>query len=163
MTRTPVVVGWSGGKDSALALWELRRSADYEIRALLSRSPLPRFTPKTKISVAQLLADLGSIRQQGYSVSEEENRLGFFSVGAVVRDATRAAVAVISGAAPTAGLKNQDRTRITRLVLQAAQKASRRLGAPHLARAAGPLVRGGAMRSGRRGLPGQGFDAFRRH
>lgn len=36
MARTPVVVGWSGGKDSALALWSLRQSADYEIRALLT-------------------------------------------------------------------------------------------------------------------------------
>lgn len=89
----------------------LAEMSDDEVRALLSRSPLPRLTPKTKISVSQLLAELETIRQQGYSVSEEENRLDFFSIGAVIRDATGAAVAVISGAVPTAGLKNQDRAR----------------------------------------------------
>jgi DNA-binding IclR family transcriptional regulator len=115
-----------------------------EVRALLTRSPLPRLTPKTKISVAQLLAELETIRQQGYSVSEEENRLGFFSIGAVIRDATGAAVAVISAAVPTAGLKNQDRTRIARLVVQAAQNASRRLGAPPFSQSAGSLSRGAA-------------------
>jgi uncharacterized protein (TIGR00290 family) len=36
LSRTPVVVGWSGGKDSALTLWALQQSEDYEIRALLT-------------------------------------------------------------------------------------------------------------------------------
>jgi uncharacterized protein (TIGR00290 family) len=36
LARTPVVVGWSGGKDSALALWTLRRNEEYEVRALLT-------------------------------------------------------------------------------------------------------------------------------
>ncbi|MFQ5873957.1 MAG: diphthine--ammonia ligase, partial [Dehalococcoidia bacterium] len=31
-----IVVSWSGGKDSALALYELQRSGDYEIHALLA-------------------------------------------------------------------------------------------------------------------------------
>jgi DNA-binding IclR family transcriptional regulator len=122
----------------------LAEMSDDDVRSILSRSPLPRLTPKTKISVTQLLAELATIRQQGYSVSEEENRLGFFSIGAAIRDSSGAAVAVISGAVPTAGLKNQDRARIVRLVVQAAQNASRRLGAPMFSQAAGPLSRGSA-------------------
>jgi len=140
----------------------LAEMPEQDVRGLLTRSPLPQLTPKTKISVPQLLAELEAIRQQGYSVSEEENRLGFFSIGAAVRDASGAAVAVISGAVATAGLKNQDRTRIARLVLQAAQSASLRLGAPQLQRTASPLPRN-AMRSGRGALSSQGFDTFRRH
>jgi DNA-binding IclR family transcriptional regulator len=140
----------------------LAEMPEQDVRGLLTRSPLPQLTPKTKISVAQLLAELETIRQQGYSVSEEENRLGFFSIGAVVRDASDEAVAVISGAVPTAGLKNPDRSRIARLVVQAAQNASRRLGAPLLARAGNSALRG-AMRSARSGVSGQSFDAFRRH
>lgn len=105
-----------------------------QVRALLTRSPLPRLTPKTKTAVSQLMLELVTVRRQGYSVSEEENRLGFFSIGAVVRDAFGVAVAVISGAVPTAGLKNQDKIRIVRRVLQAARNASMRLGAPQMTR-----------------------------
>lgn len=106
---------------------------DHEVRALLTQCPLPRLTAHTKISINQLMAELKTARQLGYSVSDEENRLGFFSIGAVVRDANNLAVAVISGAMPTAGLKSQDRAKIARLVVQAAQNASRKLGAPNVA------------------------------
>jgi DNA-binding IclR family transcriptional regulator len=132
----------------------LAEMPEHEVRGLLTRSPLPRLTPKTKIGVTQLLAELETIRQQGYSVSEEENRLGFFSTGAVIRDASGAAVAVISGAVPTAGLKNSDRARIARLVVQAAQNASRRLGAPPISPLASLLARGAA-----RGQTGEMFPA----
>ena len=35
-SKTPVVLCWSGGKDSAMALFELRNSAEYEVVALLT-------------------------------------------------------------------------------------------------------------------------------
>ena len=34
--NTPVVMSWSGGKDSAMALYEVRRSQQYDIVALLT-------------------------------------------------------------------------------------------------------------------------------
>ena len=34
--KTPVVLSWSGGKDSAMALYELRRAGEYEVVALLT-------------------------------------------------------------------------------------------------------------------------------
>ena len=34
--RTPVVMSWSGGKDSAVALHELLRAADYEVIGLMT-------------------------------------------------------------------------------------------------------------------------------
>lgn len=106
---------------------------EHEVRALLTQSSLPSLTPKTKISVPQLISDLAAIKRQGYSVSEEENRLGFLSIGSAIRDASGVVIAAISGAVPIVGLKNQDRGRIVRLVVQAAQNASRRLGAPAVA------------------------------
>ena len=36
MTRTPVALSWSGGKDSSLALLRLRASAEFEVTALLT-------------------------------------------------------------------------------------------------------------------------------
>jgi DNA-binding IclR family transcriptional regulator len=104
------------------------------IRRLLGDGPLPRLTSRTRVTLASLLADLGAIRRNGFATSDEENRQGFFSAGAVVRDAMGAVVGVISGAVPTAGLKAQDRTKICRLVVDAAQNSSRKLGAANLRR-----------------------------
>jgi DNA-binding IclR family transcriptional regulator len=108
----------------------LAEMPDEDVRALLTQRPLPKLTTRTKVSVPQLLADLETVRRQGYATSEEENRLGFYSVGAAIRDASGAAIAVISGAVPTAGLKVQERAKVARLVVEAAARASRRLGAP---------------------------------
>ena len=106
---------------------------DDDVRALLGAHPLPRLTPRTKVSLPQLMKDIETIRRVGFATSEEENRQGFFSAGAVVRDASGAVIAVVSGAVPAAMLKASDRATIARQVLEAAQKASRKLGAPSLA------------------------------
>ena len=50
----------------------LAEMPEHEVRGLLTRSPLPRLTPKTKIGVTQLLAELETIRQQGYSVPRKK-------------------------------------------------------------------------------------------
>jgi diphthamide synthase (EF-2-diphthine--ammonia ligase) len=36
MTRTPVALSWSGGKDSALALQHLRDGTEHDVVALLT-------------------------------------------------------------------------------------------------------------------------------
>jgi DNA-binding IclR family transcriptional regulator len=110
----------------------LAEMSDDAIRALLGERPLLRLTPRTKISLPQLLKDIEIVRRTGYATSDEENRPGFFSACAVVRDVSGAAIAVISGAVPTAMLKLNDRAAISRQVLEAAQNASRKLGAPNL-------------------------------
>jgi DNA-binding IclR family transcriptional regulator len=101
-----------------------------EIRALLGARPLPRLTPSTKVALPQLIKEIEAVRRLGYATSEEENRQGFFSAGAVVRDVSGAAIAVISGAVPTVTMKANDRSAIARQVIDAALNASRKLGAP---------------------------------
>jgi DNA-binding IclR family transcriptional regulator len=103
---------------------------DGDIRAMLGAGPLPRFTPRTKVTLQQLMKEIETIRRLGYATSEEENRQGSFSAGAVVRDASGKAIAVVSGAVPTGTLNVKDRATIARQVLDAAQNASRKLGAP---------------------------------
>jgi DNA-binding IclR family transcriptional regulator len=125
----------------------LAEMPDEEVRKLLGESPLPRVTPRTKVSLPSLISDLRRIRRAGYATSDEENRQGFFSAGAVIRDARGSAVAVISGAVPTATLKAQDRTRICRLVLAAAQNTSRKLGAAHIVRTSHMLHRSAVQES----------------
>jgi DNA-binding IclR family transcriptional regulator len=122
----------------------LAEMPDDEVRKLLGEGPLPRLTSQTKASLPSLLGELRNIRRAGFATSDEENRQGFFSAGVVVRDARGSAVAVISGAVATAMLRAQDRARISRLVVAAAQNASRKLGAGNLARPA-HTRRGGAV------------------
>lgn len=110
----------------------LAEMSDQEIRTLLGFNPLPRITPSTKVSVTHLLKEIDAIREAGYATSEEENRQGFFSAGAVVRGVGGNAIAVVSGAVPTAILRANDRANIARLVVEAAQNASRKLGAPKI-------------------------------
>ena len=111
----------------------LAEMPEHEVRALLTQRPLLRLTTNTKVGVPQLMVELQTARRLGYSISDEENQLGFYSVGAVVRDASGLVVAVISGAVATTGLKSQDRATIVRLVVEAAHNASRKLGAPNAA------------------------------
>jgi DNA-binding IclR family transcriptional regulator len=110
----------------------LAEMPEQEVRALLTQSPLPRLTARTKINVTQLMAELETVRRLGYATSDQENRQGFFSVGAVVRDSDGRASAVVSGAVSTSGLTSKDRARIARLVVGVAQNASLKLGAPDL-------------------------------
>jgi IclR family acetate operon transcriptional repressor len=108
----------------------LAEMSDDEVCALLGRNPLPKLTAKTRVSLPQLVAELHDVRRLGYAINDEENREGFFSAGAVVRDSGGGAAAVLSGAVPTGGLDNRGRTKIINLVLKAAHSASRKLGAP---------------------------------
>jgi DNA-binding IclR family transcriptional regulator len=107
----------------------LAEMTDQQIRALLGNEPLPRLTSQTKVSVTQLISEMRSIRAQGYAINEEENRVGVFSVGAVVRDASNRVIGALSGGVPSSILNKKERTRIISLVIQAARNTSRRLGA----------------------------------
>jgi DNA-binding IclR family transcriptional regulator len=122
---------------TALGKALLAEMPDPEVRALLAQEPLTKLTPKTKISVTHLVAELEDVRRLGYAINDEENREGLYSAGAVVRDSSGHAVAALSGSVPSPGLGNRDRARIIELVLDAAQRASRKLGAPDIDRSPG--------------------------
>jgi hypothetical protein len=77
------------------------------------------------------MAEVQDVRRLGYAINDEENRAGLFSAGAVVRDSSGRAIAVLSGAVPSGGLGSRDRARIIELVRTAARNASRKLGAPN--------------------------------
>ncbi len=76
-----------------------------------------------------MTADLRHVRRLGYSVSDDENLEGVFSVGAVIRDSTGSAIAALSCAVPRNRLKRSDRETLYRAVTDATQRISRRLGA----------------------------------
>jgi len=115
---------------TALGKAILAELPDAQVRRLLEEASLPKLTKRTKILIPQLLAELREVRELGYATNDEENRYGIYSAGAIVRDADNRAVGALSGGVPSSGLTKKERSRVIRLVVEAARNASRRLGAP---------------------------------
>ena len=72
--------------------------SDADAAGLLGLPPFARQTAKSQTRLAPLLADLKLARRNGYAVSDEENLVGVYAIGAVVRDASGATAAALSGA-----------------------------------------------------------------
>ena len=90
---------------------------------------LPRFTPATRTDSAWIAADLQRIRARGYLITTDEVVAGAASVAAPVRDASGQVVAVISVSAPTMRMRPPRPRALLPVVLDAAVKLSRLLGA----------------------------------
>jgi DNA-binding IclR family transcriptional regulator len=90
---------------------------------------LPRFTPATRTDAAWIAADLQRIRTRGYLLTTDEVVAGAATVAAPVRDASGQVVAVLSVSAPTMRMRPPRPRAILPMVLDAAVKLSRTLGA----------------------------------
>ena len=82
-------------------------------------------------------------KDNGYALSDEENLVGVYAIGAPVRDASGATVAAISGALARHELSRAKLPGLCRLVREAAERISMRLGAAPAALQArnGPMSR----------------------
>lgn len=128
ITSTPGARGWLHSTAFGKAL--LAELPDNEVAALLGTEPFHRLTAKTKVACKELINDIQSVRRLGYAVSDEENIDNVFAAGAAIRDWTGQTVAAISGALPRNQMRNADIENLCRLVADAAQRISQRLGAP---------------------------------
>jgi DNA-binding IclR family transcriptional regulator len=90
---------------------------------------LPRFTPATRTDPAWIAADLQRIRTRGYLLTTDEVIAGAATVAAPIRDASGQVVAVLSVSAPTMRMRPPRPRALLPVVLDAAQKLSRALGA----------------------------------
>jgi DNA-binding IclR family transcriptional regulator len=97
---------------------------------------LPRFTPATRTDAAWIAADLQRIRTRGYLLTTDEVVAGAATVAGPVRDASGQVVAVLSVSAPTMRMRPPRPRALLPVVLDAAMKFSRVLGAVAPARAA---------------------------
>lgn len=110
--------------------------ADEEARRVLGKDPYQRVTPKTVVRWPAMQTELARARRSGYTLSAEENLLGIFAIGAPVVDASGAVAAAISGALPVHEAPAARVPALARLITQAAQRISQRLGAPLVRKAA---------------------------
>jgi len=70
--------------------------AEPQVRALCGPPPLARFTPRTIVSVRELLRELAASRERGYSLCDEEIELGVRSIAVPVFDRGGAVVAAMT-------------------------------------------------------------------
>jgi DNA-binding IclR family transcriptional regulator len=115
---------------TALGKAILAQMSDEDAARLLGPQPFVRMTPRSRTRLAPLLAELNVVRRNGYAVSDEENLVGVYAIGAAVRDASGTTVAAISGALPRHEVSRASLPRLCRLVRDAAERVSARLGAP---------------------------------
>jgi DNA-binding IclR family transcriptional regulator len=97
-------------------------------KEFFEHGPLQAFTSKTPTSRAELTKELVRIRQNGYSVSEEDVIPGIASIGAPIfgRDAQLRASVSLSG--PRPAILGENRQLNISLVLQTASRISAQLG-----------------------------------
>ena len=134
-SSSPIVIKTSPGSraylhSTAMGKALLMDKSDEEIRALLGPAPYERLTVRTKTRPAQLLADIRQARLRGYAIADQENLVSVLSIAAPIRDLHGQVVASISGAMPGGHLKPAQITRLCKAIKDAAERISRRLGAP---------------------------------
>ena len=103
-----------------------------EIDDVLSR-PLQRLTPSTITEPAVLRSELESIRERGYAISIEETDTAAWGVAAPVRTLDGYAIAALGLVGPLHRFTGDLSHELGEMVVDAAHKAERRLGARSVA------------------------------
>lgn len=103
--------------------------APEQVQTQVLAQRLPRFTPATRTDSAWIAADLQRIRTRGYLLTTDEVVAGAATVAAPVRDASSQVVAVLSISAPTMRMRPPRPRALLPVVMDAAVKLSRILGA----------------------------------
>jgi len=104
--------------------------SDEEIQRLLGPEPYRKLTARTKTRLAPLLRELHAASRNGTAICDEENLVGVFAIGAPLRDASEETIAAISGALPRHDVTKSRVKVVEKLIREAADRISIRLGAP---------------------------------
>jgi len=99
-----------------------------ERKMLFSKHTIVMATPKSLKTIDAIEENLQKVREQGYSVDDEEGNIGVRCVGAPIFDNGSKVVAGLSIAAPSLRMKEENIESSARLVKQTAAFISNRLG-----------------------------------
>jgi len=99
-----------------------------EMRAVLARHGLTRFTDNTLDSAAALAADLARVHARGYAFDDEEHAVGLRCVAATLHDEHGEALASISLSGPRARMTDARIAHLGRMVLDTAEAVTRAMG-----------------------------------
>lgn len=115
---------------TALGKVLLASETNSALKTLLPRIKFVPLTSATKVSQPQVMAEIRKVREAGYSISDEENMIGIWTVGLPIVDATGRVIAAISGSVNKADASKSRRTAIIASMVRTAAFISTKLGAP---------------------------------
>lgn len=101
---------------------------DAEVREILAKEGMARSTPKTLTSPEGYLAELETVRTQGYAEDNEENNLGVRCVAAPVYGGMGETLAAIGLTGASSQVTDDNVFQLARTVIKAALLVSRQLG-----------------------------------
>ncbi len=96
----------------------LSRLPEQRVRTILERGGMPKFTPATITDPDEILAQLATIREQGFAVDEGEQEVGVRCVAVPIPEAPTLSAVSVSG--PLARLTDEVVMRIAPLIARAA-------------------------------------------
>ncbi|MFI5057215.1 MAG: IclR family transcriptional regulator [Candidatus Acidiferrales bacterium] len=102
--------------------------SDAEIRAVIKRNGMPRFTSATLIKYADLMHDLDLTRRRGFATDREELERGLSGIAAPVFMRGSHLVAAVGIAGPTGRFQGEELAQKIALVKDFAARISRALG-----------------------------------
>jgi IclR family transcriptional regulator, KDG regulon repressor len=99
-----------------------------DLATLADKLTYQAFTPKTRTTPQAFLADVGTTRERGWALDDEEHEPGIRCIGAPVRDFTGKIVAAVSASGSPKVIRPESDAQVSVQVVQAAEAISRRLG-----------------------------------
>ncbi len=109
-------------------IFELNPILSYEIERLLSNTNLEPFTKYTLTDKEQINEHLQTVREQGYSIDDEEIELGLKCVAAPIFNHHGKVIAAISCATPKMRLDDEKLAEVIMWIKQAAANISESIG-----------------------------------
>jgi IclR family acetate operon transcriptional repressor len=107
----------------ALLAWLPRQ----EMETIVRQHGMKKRTPKTINTLSRLLADLGSVKDQGYAVDDEENSVGARCLGAPIFDATGNVTAALGVSGTLTQVDEENLPKIVEALKETARRISRQL------------------------------------
>ncbi len=102
--------------------------SEEDVFAIIQREGMPRLTSKSIVRAGELCKSLHDIRQQGYSVDDEEALIGLRCVSAVVYDDCSEPLAAISVSGKASRVPNDRLPVLGKLVQEVAAELTKALG-----------------------------------
>lgn len=98
-----------------------------EVRSILNKSKLEKFTENTKTDPEEIMADLSIIRSKGYAMDEEELEYGLTCVAVPIFNRQGHPIASISASGPTSRMDKKLKEKCCKLLRTASEEIAQKI------------------------------------